>query len=189
MRASTVPTSTVCPSWTRISETTPDAGDGTSVSTLSVEISSSVSSASIVSPTPFIHLVIVPSETETPICGMTTSTAVFVAISTQINSFNAFATPSACGMNAFSSTGENGTGLSGAVTRRTGASRSSNASSAIVAAISPPKPPVRVSSCSTSTFDVFRTESSTACLSHGRIVRRSMISIDASTSFAASSAV
>ena len=74
--------------------------------------------------------------------------------------------------------------------RRTGASRSSNASSAIVAAISPPKPPVRVSSCSTSTFDVLRTESSTACLSHGMIVRRSTISTDASGScFAASSAV
>ena len=59
----------------------PEAGDGTSVSTLSVEISSSVSSASTVSPTCFDHFVIVPSETETPICGMTTSTAVLVAIS------------------------------------------------------------------------------------------------------------
>ena len=57
------------------------AGDGTSVSTLSVEISSSVSSASTVSPTCLFHFVIVPSETETPICGMTTSTALVVAIS------------------------------------------------------------------------------------------------------------
>jgi len=81
IRASTVPTTTVSPSWTRISETTPDAGDGTSVSTLSVEISSSVSSASIVSPTFFDHFVTVPSETETPICGITTSTAVVLAIS------------------------------------------------------------------------------------------------------------
>jgi hypothetical protein len=79
MRARTVPTSTVCPSSTRISLTTPAAGDGTSVSTLSVEISSSVSSASIVSPTCLFHFVMVPSETETPICGMTTSTAVLVA--------------------------------------------------------------------------------------------------------------
>ena len=38
-------------------------------------------------------------------------------------------------MNAASSAGENGTGESGAVMRFTGASRSSNASSAIVAAI------------------------------------------------------
>ena len=45
-------------------------------------------------------------------------------------------------MNAFSSEGENGTGLSGAAMRRTGASSCSNASSAIVAAISAPKPPV-----------------------------------------------
>src|SRR5205085_8130058 len=44
-------------------------------------------------------------------------------------------TSSIRGMNAFSSGGENGTGVSGAVMRFTGASRSSNASSAIVAAI------------------------------------------------------
>jgi hypothetical protein len=83
IRASTVPTSTVAPSSTRISLTTPEAGDGTSVSTLSVEISSSVSSASIWSPTCLFHFVTVPSETETPICGITTSTAVPVAISTR----------------------------------------------------------------------------------------------------------
>jgi hypothetical protein len=74
-----VPTSTVSPSWTRISCTTPLPGLGTSVSTLSVEISSSDSSASIGSPTCFSHLVIVPSETDTPIWGMTTSIAVPVA--------------------------------------------------------------------------------------------------------------
>ena len=60
--------------------TTPVPGLGTSVSTLSVEISSSVSSASIVSPSFLSHLTIVPSETETPICGMTTSMIVPVAI-------------------------------------------------------------------------------------------------------------
>ena len=78
-----VPTSTVSPSWTRICCTMPDAGLGTSVSTLSVEISSSVSSASIGSPTALAHFVTVPSETETPIWGMTTSTSVPVAISTR----------------------------------------------------------------------------------------------------------
>ncbi len=59
--------------------TVPDAGEGTSVSTLSVEISSSGSSASICSPSCFSHFVIVPSETDTPIWGITTSTAVSVA--------------------------------------------------------------------------------------------------------------
>jgi hypothetical protein len=83
MRASSVPTATVSPSCTRISVTTPLAGDGTSVSTLSVEISSSVSSAAIGSPTFFTQRVIVPSETDTPICGMTTSAAVVLAISTR----------------------------------------------------------------------------------------------------------
>ena len=58
------------------------AGLGTSVSTLSVEISSSDSSASIGSPSCLSHFVIVPSETETPIWGMTTSIADVVAIST-----------------------------------------------------------------------------------------------------------
>jgi hypothetical protein len=74
-----VPTATVSPSWARIRCTTPLAGLGTSVSTLSVEISSSASSAATSSPSAFSHFVIVPSETDTPICGITTSTAVSVA--------------------------------------------------------------------------------------------------------------
>jgi len=69
---------------TMISVTTPLAGDGTSVSTLSVEISSSDSSASMGSPSCLSHFVIVPSETETPIWGMTTSIALVVAISTPL---------------------------------------------------------------------------------------------------------
>src|SRR5262249_59186494 len=80
-------------------------------------------------------------------------------------------TSSTCGMNAFSSAGENGTGVSGAAMRFTGASRSSNASSEIDAAISAPKPPVRVSSWRTITFDVLRADSSTAALSHGITLR------------------
>ena len=71
------------PPATRISCRTPVPGLGTSVSTLSVEISSSGSSARIASPTCFSHFVTVPSETETPICGITTSTTVPVAISTR----------------------------------------------------------------------------------------------------------
>ncbi len=83
IRASFVPTATVSPSGTRICCTTPLAGLGTSVSTLSVEISRRVSSASMDSPSALAHFVIVPSETETPIWGMTTSTSVSVAISTR----------------------------------------------------------------------------------------------------------
>ena len=79
MRASSVPTATVSPSATRISWSTPEPGLGTSVSTLSVEISSSGSSARTSSPTWRSHLVTVPSDTDTPIWGMTTSTAVPVA--------------------------------------------------------------------------------------------------------------
>src|SRR5215467_9618784 len=78
MRASSVPTSTVTPGSTRISATRPDAGDGISVSTLSVEISTIGSSASIQSPTRLCQATIVPSATDTPICGMVTSTEVLV---------------------------------------------------------------------------------------------------------------
>src|SRR5947207_15252930 len=76
MRASSAPTSTVTPGSTRISATRPLAGDGISVSTLSVEISTIASSASTQSPTRLRHWTIVPSATDTPICGMFTSTVV-----------------------------------------------------------------------------------------------------------------
>jgi hypothetical protein len=76
MRARTVPTSTVSPSCTRICATTPSAGLGTSVSTWSVEISSSDSSRWIGSPTWRSHFVTVPSDTETPIWGITTSVCI-----------------------------------------------------------------------------------------------------------------
>ena len=69
-------TGTVSPSSARISRTTPVAGEGTSVSTLSVEISTIVSSASTWSPTCLAQRVIVPSDTLTPIWGITTSTTV-----------------------------------------------------------------------------------------------------------------
>ena len=71
--ARTVPTSTVSPSGTRISDTTPPAGEGTSESTLSVETSNSGSSRSTGSPTCFSQRVIVPSVTVSPSCGMITS--------------------------------------------------------------------------------------------------------------------
>src|SRR5256714_11244310 len=71
--ASTVPTSTVVPTSTSISATRPLAGDGTSVSTLSVEISTTISSASTRSPGCFRHSTTVPSATDTPIWGIVTS--------------------------------------------------------------------------------------------------------------------
>src|SRR3954470_9970562 len=74
IRASTVPTSTVVPTSTTISDRRPAAGDGTSVSILSVEMSTIGSSYSTQSPGSLRQPTIVPSETDTPICGMTTST-------------------------------------------------------------------------------------------------------------------
>jgi hypothetical protein len=76
MRARIVPTETVCSSSARISTRRPAAGEGTSVSILSVEISHSVSSASTQSPTRLCQATIVPSATDTPICGIVTSTTV-----------------------------------------------------------------------------------------------------------------
>src|SRR2546422_238121 len=75
MTASSVPTLTVSPSGTLIETTFPPTGEGTSVSTLSVEISNSGSSRSTVSPSFFSHLVMVPSTTVSPSCGMVTEVA------------------------------------------------------------------------------------------------------------------
>ena len=73
------PTSTVSSSATRISSITPETGEGISVSTLSVEISSSPSSASIVSPTFLSQRVTVPSVTLSPSAGRTTDVLMTVS--------------------------------------------------------------------------------------------------------------
>ena len=75
MRAMTAPTSTVSSSSARISTRVPATGDGISVSTLSVETSRSGSSTSTVSPTDFSHWVMVPSVTDSPSSGISTSVA------------------------------------------------------------------------------------------------------------------
>ena len=72
MTASSPPTGTTSSSWTRIFETTPATGEGISVSTLSVETSSSGSSTSTVSPSAFSQRVTVPSVTDSPSAGMVT---------------------------------------------------------------------------------------------------------------------
>ena len=74
--AITVPTGTVSPSLALISVTVPATGDGTSVSTLSVETSNNGSSAATVSPTFLNHRVIVPSVTVSPSCGRVMSAMV-----------------------------------------------------------------------------------------------------------------
>ena len=71
--ASVTPTSTVSPSSTRMAVSTPSAGDGTSESTLSVDTSNKGSSRATWSPTALYHLVMVPSVTVSPSCGMVTS--------------------------------------------------------------------------------------------------------------------
>ena len=72
MTASWPPTGTVASSGAVISSSTPLAGAGISVSTLSVETSSRGSSACTVSPTAFSQRVTVPSVTLSPSWGMTT---------------------------------------------------------------------------------------------------------------------
>ena len=71
--ATTVLISTVAPSATLISVSTPATGEGISASTLSVEISNSGSSFSTRSPAFLSHLVMVPSKIDSPIWGMITS--------------------------------------------------------------------------------------------------------------------
>src|SRR5687767_7557499 len=74
MTASSEPTSAVSSSATTIRCSTPAAGDGISVSTLSVETSSNGSSASTWSPSCFNQRVTVPSVTLSPSRGMVTDT-------------------------------------------------------------------------------------------------------------------
>ena len=70
--ASTAPTSTVSSSCALISSSTPDVGEGISVSTLSVETSRRGSSASTVSPTCLSQRLTVPSVTLSPSAGRVT---------------------------------------------------------------------------------------------------------------------
>src|SRR5689334_14830907 len=78
--ATTVWTATVCPSVTRISASTPAAGEGISASTLSVEISKIGSSRFTVSPTCLIQRDKVPSAMDSPIWGMITSILAMVGL-------------------------------------------------------------------------------------------------------------
>ncbi len=73
-----VPTSTVWPSFTTISASTPAAGEGISASTLSVEISMIGSSRSTRSPTFFRQTETVPSAIDSPIWGIGTSTRAMI---------------------------------------------------------------------------------------------------------------
>ena len=73
MRAITWPTVTVSPSSARISVIWPEAGAGSSMSTLSVESSTTVSPCLTVSPTFTDHSRIVPSVTDSPPVGVTMS--------------------------------------------------------------------------------------------------------------------
>ena len=72
-RAMSSPDATVLPSVLRISVSTPDAGAGTSRTTLSVSISMRISSALTASPGFFFHSSRVASATDSESCGTLTS--------------------------------------------------------------------------------------------------------------------
>ena len=74
MMASSPPTGTTASSPATMRVRTPEAGEGISVSTLSVETSSSGSSAATVSPSAFSQRVTVPSVTLSPSWGIVTET-------------------------------------------------------------------------------------------------------------------
>src|SRR5271155_357085 len=87
IRAITWPTVTVSPSGINISLTVPLAGEGSSRSTLSVEISTIVSSALMKSPTLTCHSRIVPSLTDSPAAGVTTSIVCCAVVSVAMSTF------------------------------------------------------------------------------------------------------
>src|ERR1700683_995648 len=71
----TAPTGATSPAGIRISESTPLVVDGTSIDTLSVSISNRLSPGFTASPAALNHLVIFPSATVSPSCGIRTSMA------------------------------------------------------------------------------------------------------------------
>src|SRR3984893_1481872 len=85
---------TVLPSPTLISFSTPAEGEGISASTLSVEISNNGSSRSTLSPGFLSHLVMVPSNILSPICGITMSTAMSISSGNQVYLGRAIPRPS-----------------------------------------------------------------------------------------------
>ncbi len=74
--ATTAPTGATAPASTRISASTPPLVDGTSIDTLSVSISNRLSPGFTGSPTVLNQVVILPSATVSPSCGIRTSIAV-----------------------------------------------------------------------------------------------------------------
>ena len=78
MIPSSPPTGTVSSSAATILRSTPATGDGISVSTLSVDTSTSGSSTATVSPSCFSHRVTVPSVTLSPRAGIWTEKAIGV---------------------------------------------------------------------------------------------------------------
>ena len=175
IRAITVPTSTVSPTGTRISATTPDAGDGTSVSILSVEISQIVASASIRSPGSTRQATTVPSATDTPIWGIVTSTRVSVGEELTASLLHAID----AGQHRLLERWRERIGTSGVATLTTGPSSDSNPRSAISAATCAPAAQVALASSMITTFEQRSTESRIASSSSGTSDRRSSTSTDA----------
>ena len=84
MMASSAPTSTVSSAWTLMVFRTPATGEGTSVSTLSVDTSNRGSSASTRSPSCLIQRVMVPSVIDSPSSGILTGVAIDDRLPAQI---------------------------------------------------------------------------------------------------------
>ena len=78
MTATTAPTKAVSPAATLISASVPAAIDGTSIDTLSVSISNRLSPGFTTAPGSTNHLVILPSATVSPSCGIRTSIAYLI---------------------------------------------------------------------------------------------------------------
>ena len=114
MRARRAPTGTVESTGTSIAKTVPDAGEGISVSTLSVETSRSGSSTSIESPTFFSQRVTVPSVTDSPKAGIVTTTPLEELDG--VATTGAGGAGGATGTGGASTTGATGVGATGAST-------------------------------------------------------------------------
>ena len=170
MTARTEPTSAVSSSLTRISRRVPATGDGISVSTLSVETSSSGSSTSTVSPMLFSQRVTVPSVTLSPRAGSVTSC------------------PSPAGADSGAAAGASAAGASagassaaGAAAAGAGASSAAAAGASAAAGAASPEP-MRTSGAPTSAVSSSATRISSITPAIGEGISVSTLSVETSSS-------
>src|SRR5690606_20671221 len=179
----TSPTCITSPSAAPWWSTTPAYGEGISTTALSVSTSTTVSSIPTYPPTGTTQRTISASVSPSPMSGSRNSCAIHAS-----SVLRAAATIRSTEGRYWCSERFSGNTLSHPVTRRTGATNEYRKCSAMIAAISAPKPAVRGASWTITARPVFETEAVTASASNGTRLRTSITSAETPSSASRSAA-